>query len=145
MVFLAKQGCAAALLITLTLWLQCGGIATLISWVRGAVAGNTDKLDLFPAFALVVRITTAAVVLHLAEVLVWASFYRWVCLPSWEAAIYFSASSYSTLGCNDVSLPSKWRTLGPLESITGVLMCGVSVSLLFAIVTRLTSRNARSS
>lgn len=27
--------------------------------------------------------------------------------------------------------------LGPLESVIGVLMCGVTVSLLFAIVTRL--------
>jgi hypothetical protein len=92
--------------------------------------------------ALIVRFTAAVVVLHGVEVLLWACFYRWRCLPSWDSAIYFSASSYSTLGCNDVSLPSNWRTLGPLESIIGVLMCGISVSLLFAIVTRLTSRNA---
>jgi Ion channel len=68
------------------------------------------------------------------------TFYRWHCLPSWDSAIYFSASSYSTLGCNDVRLPSEWRTLAPLESIIGVLMCGISVSLLFAIVTRLINR-----
>src|ERR1700756_287699 len=48
-----------------------------------------------------------------------------------------TASSYSTLGCSDVTLPSNWRTLAPVESIIGVLMCGISVSLLFAIVTRL--------
>jgi voltage-gated potassium channel len=138
-----KQASAAALLITLTLWLQCGGIATLITWVRGALAGNAHKLDLFPATALVVRVTAAAVVLHLLEILVWASFYRWLCLPSWDSAFYFSAGSYSTVGCGDVSLPTNWRTLGPLESIVGVLMCGISVSLLFAIVTRLINREAR--
>jgi len=93
--------------------------------------------------ALIVRFTAAVVALHGMEILLWACFYRWRCLPSWDSAIYFSASSYSTLGCSDVSLPSTWRTLGPLESIIGVLMCGISVSLLFAIVTRLTSRNAR--
>ena len=63
--------------------------------------------------------------------------------PTWDSAIYFSASSYSTLGCSDVSLPSDWRTLGPLESIIGVLMCGISVSLLFAILTRLINRDTR--
>jgi hypothetical protein len=31
----------------------------------------------------------------------------------------------------------NWRLLGPLESMTGVLMCGVSVALLFAIINRL--------
>lgn len=95
--------------------------------------------------ALVVRLTMAVAVLHGLEILPWAGFYRWQCLPSWDSAIYFSASSYSTLGCNDVSLPSNWRTLGPLESVIGVLMCGISVSLLFAIVTRLISREERSS
>jgi voltage-gated potassium channel len=138
-----KQACAAALLITLTLWLQCGGIATLITWVRGTLAGNADKLELFPTAALVVRVIAAAVVLHLLEILVWAGFYRWLCLPSWDSAFYFSAGSYSTVGCGDVSLPTNWRTLGPLESIVGVLMCGISVSLLFAIVTRLINREAR--
>ena len=36
-----------------------------------------------------------------------------------------------------------WRTLGPLEGIIGVLMCGLSASFLFAIVTRLVEREAR--
>jgi hypothetical protein len=95
--------------------------------------------------ALVVRLALAVVVLHGLEILLWAGFYRWRCLPSWDSAIYFSASSYSTLGCNDVTLPSEWRTLGPLESVIGVLMCGTSASLLFAIVTRLINREERSS
>jgi voltage-gated potassium channel len=141
--FFAKQVCAATLLITFTIWLQCGGIATLITWVGGAVASDTRKLGPLPAAALVVRVATAAVVLHLLEILVWAAFYRWLCLPSWGSAFYFSAGSYSTVGCSDVNLPSNWRALGPLESIIGVLMCGISVSLLFAIVQWLIHRGSR--
>jgi len=130
-------------LITITLWLQSAGVAILIAWVRRALQGDMQQIGAFRSAALIVRFTAAVVVLHGMEILLWACFYRWRCLPSWDSAIYFSASSYSTLGCNDVSLPSMWRTLGPLESIIGVLMCGISVSLLFAIVTRLTNRNAR--
>ncbi len=63
----------------------------------------------------------------------------------WEPALYFSASSYATVGYGDVVVPSHWRMLGPLESIIGVLMCGMSVSVLFATVTRLVGRDARSS
>ena len=55
------------------------------------------------------------------------------CFPSWELAFYFSASSYSTVGYGDLFLPSHWRLLGTLEAITGVLMCGISVSVLFAL------------
>ena len=130
-------------LVTVTLWLQSAGVAILIAWVRRALEGDMQHIGAFRSAALIVRFTAAVVVLHGMEILLWACFYRWRCLPSWDSAIYFSASSYSTLGCNDVGLPSMWRTLGPLESIIGVLMCGISVSLLFAIVTRLTSHNAR--
>ena len=130
-------------LITLTLWLQSAGVAALVTWVRRALGGNMRKMGAFHVAALVVRLAMAVVVLHGLEILLWATFYRWRCLPSWDSAIYFSASSYSTLGCNDVSLPSEWRTLGPLESVIGVLMCGISASLLFAIVTRLINREER--
>lgn len=128
-------------LITLTLWLQSAGIAALIACIRRTLEGDARQMGAVRSAALVVRLTAAVVLLHGLEILLWACFYRWRCLQSWDSAIYFSASSYSTLGCNDVSLPSDWRTLGPLESIIGVLMCGISVSLLFAIVTRLISRD----
>jgi voltage-gated potassium channel len=53
-------------------------------------------------------------------------------------------SSYSTLGYGDLILPSEWRLLGPLEAIIGVLMSGISVSVLFALVTRLLDRDTQS-
>jgi voltage-gated potassium channel len=130
-------------LIALTLWLQSAVISVLIVWVRRELEGEMRRMGALRHAALVVRMTAAVVVLHGLEILLWACFYRWRCLPSWDSAIYFSASSYSTLGSNDVSLPSGWRTLAPLESIIGVLMCGISVSLLFAIITRLISRDTR--
>jgi len=132
-------------LITLTLWLQSAGVAALVTRVRRALGGEMRKMGAFRFAALIVRLAMEVVILHGLEILVWATFYRWRCLPSWDSAIYFSASSYSTLGCNDVSLPSEWRTLGPLESVIGVLMSGISVSLLFAIVTRLINHEERSS
>jgi voltage-gated potassium channel len=76
-------------------------------------------------------------VLHILEILLWAGFYRWRCLPSWESSFYFSATSFSTVGYGDVVLPQIWRSLGPVEGVTGVLMSGLSVSGLFAILARL--------
>jgi hypothetical protein len=38
-----------------------------------------------------------------------------------------------------------WRDLGPIESMTGVLMCGLTVCFLFAVVTRLVDREAQGS
>jgi hypothetical protein len=91
--------------------------------------------------ALVIRLTSLTVCLHMLTILPWACFYRWNCFPTWESAIYFSAASYSTVGASDLVLPRTWRTLCPIESIVGVLMCGLSASFLFAIVTSLIRRD----
>jgi voltage-gated potassium channel len=135
----------AVRMVMVTLWVQSVGLAALILWIRRAVAGDLHRLGPFRSAVLVVRLTGAVIVLHGVLILLWASCYRRLCFSSWESALYFSASSYATVGYGDVVLPSNWRMLGPLESIIGVLMCGISVSILFATVTRLVSRPAPSS
>ena len=82
------------------------------------------------------------IVLHFLQILVWSVFYRWYCLPSWESSFYFSATSYSTVGYGDVVLPGIYRLMGPVESVTGVLMCGISVSGLVALAARLVERES---
>ena len=72
--------------------------------------------------ALVMRATIAIIILQGTIILLWACCYRWLCIRSWNSAFYFSATSYSTVGYGDVVLPLKWRLLGPLESMMGVLM-----------------------
>ena len=99
---------------------------------------------MFRCAALVMQTTVAVIILHGIVILLWAICYRWLCLPSWESAFYFSASSYATVGYGDVVLPSKWRLLGPLESMVGMLMAGVSIGLLFAAVTHLVDGESRS-
>ena len=135
----------AVLIVIITLWLQSVGLAALIHWVRHALASDAHRLGPLRSAVLVVRLTAAVILLHAVLILFWASCYRRLCFSSWESALYFSASSYATVGYGDVVLPTNWRMLGPLESIIGVLMCGISVSVLFATVARLVNRDARSS
>ena|ERR1700704_3099641 len=142
MIFI-RQASAAAVLVTLTLLLQCAGIAALISWGRPTLAPDVHRLGPIRSAMLMVRFITAFIVLHIFEILLWAGFYRWLCFPLWESAFYFSAASYATVGYGDVVLPWMWRTLGPVESIIGVLMCGLSAGFLFAIVSRLIDRETK--
>jgi voltage-gated potassium channel len=143
MILLNQIG-AALLLVSITLCLQVSGVTALIEWLKRVLTRNVSKHGPAYSATLVVESTVAVVLLHGLAILLWAGFYRSRCFPSWELAFYFSASSYSTVGYGDVVLPSAWRLLGPLESITGVLMCGISVSVLFALVTRLLDRDQQS-
>jgi voltage-gated potassium channel len=135
------QFCAGIVLVTFTLIMQSAGMAGLVLWARSLLAHAVQRFGLVRAAVLVVRFTSLIVCLHASEILVWACFFRWKCFPTWESAFYFSASSYSTVGYGDVIAPAAWRILGPLEGLIGILMCGVSVSMLFAIVARLVARD----
>jgi len=76
-------------------------------------------------------------ILHLIEIGVWAGVYFWQhCLPDFETSLYFSATTYTTLGYGDVVLPRPWRLAGVLESLTGVLLLGWSAAFFFTVVSR---------
>ena len=47
---------------------------------------------------------------------------------------YFSAVTYTTVGYGDLVLPQEWRLVGAVEGLTGILMCGLSTGLFFAVV-----------
>jgi len=131
------------ILITLTLCLQCGGMAALINWGITHFSRTRHRLGPVRSTVLIVRLTSLMITLHMSQIVLWAAFYRLHCFPSWEAAFYFSTANYTTVGCTDLALPIKWRNLGPVESVAGVLMCGLTASFLFAIVTRLVDRETR--
>ena len=71
------------------------GLAPLIAWLKRALAGDVQKLGPFQAAALVIRSTVAVVALHTLQILLWPTCYRALCLPSWESAFYYSATSYN--------------------------------------------------
>jgi voltage-gated potassium channel len=135
-----RQAVTASILVALTLAMQSAGMGALIRWGRAQFKRELHRLGAFRSAELIVRCMSVMIAFHLLQILLWASFYRWNCFPSWENAFYFSAASFSTVGYGDLVLPQSWRTLGPVESVAGVLMCGLSASFLFAIVNRLVQR-----
>jgi hypothetical protein len=54
-------------------------------------------------------------------------------MPDLTSALYFSAVTYTTTGYGDLVLPVKWRLVGGVEALTGIMMCGLSTGLFFAV------------
>ena len=66
------------------------------------------------------------------EIVMWAWVYlRYALFDNWETALYFSASSYTTLGFGDVLLPEGWRLLAGATAANGLLLFGLSAAFLF--------------
>ncbi|SOY47571.1 putative membrane lipoprotein [Cupriavidus taiwanensis] len=49
-------------------------------------------------------------------------------------ALYHSGVNFATLGYGDIVMSPAWRLLGPLEAANGILMFGVSSSVMTAAV-----------
>ena len=52
-------------------------------------------------------------------------------------AIYHSAVNYASLGYGDIVMSKRWKMLGPLEAVNGVLMLGMTSAALVVILTQL--------
>ena len=129
-----REASAAIMLVTLTLLLQCAGIAALISWGRTSLAPEVHRLGPIRSAMLMVRFITAFIVLHIFEILLWAAFYRWLCFPLWESAFYFSAASYATVGYGDITpLTLQVRYAAVAEGIAGQYYLAILVARLVAM------------
>ena len=52
-------------------------------------------------------------------------------------AIYHSAVNFASLGYGDIVMSRRWKMLGPLEAVNGVLMLGMTSAALMAILGQL--------
>jgi Ion channel len=128
----------------LTLLVQMAPIAILI---QIATSGHSRSL-LRPSYAanFVLLQFVAAILLlgHLINIALWAVLFR-LCgeFPGFEVAYYHSAVNYSSLGYGDIVMSARWRLLGPLEAIDGIVMFGVSTALIFALLGRMIDRRIK--
>lgn len=97
--------------------------------------------SILQGFRILVSVVFGLLLLHLVQILVWATCYQWGgCFPDFLTSFYYSATSYSTVGYGDVSPPGNWRLLGSIEAVTGILMFGWSTGVLFSVVTFVQAR-----
>jgi hypothetical protein len=123
------------LLMALCVVIHAMGLIAALRWTR------RRRLPDPPSFGqstrLLVAVAAWCVLLHLVQVFVWALFYVGCqALVDLHSALYFSAVTYTTTGYGDIVLPKEWRLVGGIEALTGILMCGLSTGLFFAIFSR---------
>src|ERR1044072_2976898 len=101
--------------IALALMALC--VATHAAGVTSALRQLRRHAPPAPRFWAITRLFVLVagwiILLHLAEIAVWAAFYLWRdAMPDLAAALYFSAVTYTTTGYGDLVLPEGWRLLG---------------------------------
>ena len=94
------------------------------------------------AVMMIVSLVPAAA--HLIQFARWAVAFLMVGeFSTFDKAFYCSAQNYTALGYGDVVLSERWRLLGPMEAINGLLLFGLSTAVMFVVMSRLIANRLR--
>ena len=130
--------------------LAATGLIVLMALVHGiGILGITRLLNLeaealrsrqlgIGSFGLLVSMTICLFGLHIFEIAIFALFYLAVgALQGIEEALFYSASSYSTLGQTVEGFAPRWRLVGAIEGVVGFLLLGWSTAVFVADMNKL--------
>lgn len=127
---LGTQVLACLFLVVVMTLVHAAGVVLVTRLLRLEDAAlRAHRLDI-GAFALLTSMALILFLLHALEILLFACFYLWIAaMPALEEALYFSASTYATLGHPDVPFPAQWRLVGAIEGLVGFLLIGWSTAV----------------
>jgi hypothetical protein len=135
----------AALIVAVCLLLHVAGLMLMAEWLLWRREYLEQKGVRMRYAMLLVLLFLGIMLLHVLETSMWAVFYYSRGLfNDFETSLYFSLTSYTTIGYGDVLLPQRWRLLGAIEGVTGVLFCGISTAFIFAVMSAMLQSRLRS-
>jgi hypothetical protein len=115
-------------------------IVVVVSLMSRVIRAGYSGESFLKNVGLMMVITLVMAAAHLMEIALWATAFRASGeISTFENAFYFSAENYTSLGYGDIVLSDRWRLLGPLEAINGLLLFGLSTAVMFAALSRLVS------
>jgi hypothetical protein len=117
-------------------------MAAVVRVAQAVAAKGTSR----PWLLLIAVMTATAAVLmaaHAFEVIVWSLAYAMAdAAPSGADLVYFAFVNYTTLGYGDVVPVRRWRLLGPITAMNGVLLFGWSTAVIFEVLRRAMVRSS---
>jgi Ion channel len=117
------------------------GIHALVMTAVVRVAHHAAEKETLPQSwrLIAVMIATVSVLMaaHAGEVIVWALAYALTdAAPPGADLLYFAFVNYTALGYGDVTPVARWRLLGPMTAMNGVLLFGWSTAVIFEVLRR---------
>jgi hypothetical protein len=79
---------------------------------------------------------------HLLEIGIWSIAYELIDATAQSADdFYFAFVNYTTLGYGDIVPTVRWRLLGPMTAMNGVLLFGWSTAVIFHVLRTTVSKD----
>ena len=106
----------------------CNIVIHALGTVVRVIHISAERHRLLPtSHMIVVMVVTVSVLMaaHVSEVMVWSLAYAAIDVtPAGANPLYFAFVNYTTLGYGDVVPTDRWRLIGPITAMNGVLAFG---------------------
>jgi voltage-gated potassium channel Kch len=128
----------ATVMVTLTVLVHFWGLIVLTA-VMGHGSGRLRLHEGRARQTLLILLTVFGLfALHTIEIWLYALLYSTLGeMKSFEEALYFSTTTFVTIGYGDVVVSPKWRLLAAIEGANGLILIGWSTAFLLTVTTRL--------
>lgn len=135
---LATQLFIATAMAALTVVIHLLGLSLLIAATNRHSRRIRTERALVQHMLVLVGISFGLFILHGVEIWGYATlYYALRATRTFEDALYFSTSSYATMGYNDLELARSWRLLGSIEGANGIILLGWSTAFFVSVVARI--------
>jgi hypothetical protein len=109
-------------------------MTSVVNTARHVLTWERRRPRMWLAFIMVATVGVLLVV-HIAEVITWSLTYMiFGVAPPETDFFYFAFVNYTTLGYGDIVPVERWRLLGPLTAMNGVLLFGWSTAVIFEVL-----------
>lgn len=123
-----------------TVIIQIAGLALLIwimRWRARRIAGFAYVMQ---QLGVILAVVLGLFVMHAVQIWLYALVYIAIdAFESFEAALYFSTSSFTTVGYGEIVMTPPWRIVSAIQSANGFLLLGWSTVFLISVLSRLRS------
>jgi len=131
-------------LIAVTMAIHAFGMLMTLAASEGLWRRWPPRSGVFAGVRVLILASWIIVLVHLVEVIVWACFLVWRdAIPSTSDAFYFTLLQYVTVG-SDLNLPARWRLLGGMIAMAGLLTFAWSTTVLLTLAQRFEDAQLRS-
>jgi len=112
---------------------------TALTWLmQKRKIGVRAEEHLFGPSLIIVLVVLGLFFAHSVEIWLYAALYEVLgVFHTFETALYFSTSTFTTVGFGEVVAGPRWRLLTAIESANGFILIGWSTAFLIGLTARL--------
>ena len=111
-------------------------VMALVRWGANRTSRAVERARTSIRLVLVMMASVSILMLaHVGEIGIWALSYDALhAVQDRTEAFYFAFVNYTTLGYGDILPVKRWRLLGPMSAMNGILLFGWSTAVIYDVL-----------